>query len=402
MSSQILVINSGSSSLKYQVVDALTGIAAASGLIERIGSEGASLVHEQGGEKTCWDIEADDHTEAIRQMERVFAEVGPNLDSLELAAVGHRVVQGGYRFGAPVLIDEQAKEIIGNLSPLAPLHNPPNLDGIRAAEKVFPDLPHVAVFDTAFHMTMPPRASTYALNAEVARQHRVRRYGFHGTSHSYVSKQAAQFLGKQDSDTNLIVLHLGNGASATAVAGGASVDTSMGMTPLEGLVMGTRTGDIDPAVTMYLARAAGMTLEEIDDLYNRRSGMLGLTGHQDMRDVVEAWEAGNPAAGAGLDVYTYRLKKYIGAYFAVLGRVDALVFTAGIGENSAPVRAMSTEGLEHLGIAIDLAKNNERKAGVRDISAEGAAIRTLIIPTNEEWEIARQTLQVVRGDEDED
>src|SRR5699024_7929528 len=221
-----------------------------------------------------------------------------------------------------------------------------------------------------------------------------RRYGFHRTSPAYVAKQAALCLGKADSDTNLIVLHLGNGASATAVAGGASVDTPMGLTPLEGLVMGTRTGDIDPAATMYLARAANMTLDEIDDLINRRSGMLGLTGHQHMRDVVDAWKAGSPAAVAGLDLYADRLKKYIGSCRAVLGRVDALVFSAGIGENSADVRRLAVSGLEHLGIESDEAKNRERKPGVMDITAEGAPVRTLVIPTNEEWEIARQTLAV--------
>lgn len=397
MSAQVLVINSGSSSVKYQVVHARTGVAAASGLIERIGSPTASLKHEYEGKKTVWEIDAENHTEAIEHMQRAFNEIGPNLAEADLAAVGHRVVQGGYRFGAPVLVNDSVKSIIAELSGLAPLHNPPNLDGINAGQAAFPDLPHVAVFDTAFHMTMPPQAATYALNAEVARQHRVRRYGFHGTSHSYVSKQAAQFLGQADTDTNLIVLHLGNGASATAVAGGASVDTSMGLTPLEGLVMGTRTGDIDPAVTMYLARAAGMSLDEIDELYNRKSGMLGLTGHQDMRDVVNAANGGNPAAKAGLDLYAYRLKKYIGSYYAVLGRVDALVFTAGIGENSSEVRALATQGLEHLGIVVDPEKNYARKDGVMDITGEGASVRTLVVPTNEEWEIARQTLNTVEG-----
>lgn len=396
MSEQVLVINSGSSSVKYQVVNARTGVAAATGLIERIGNAHARLTHRSDAE-TTWEIEAADHTSAIEEMQRAFAELGPSLEDMDLVAVGHRVVQGGYRFGGPVLITEDAKSTIAELAGLAPLHNPPNLEGIRAGETAFPDLPHVAVFDTAFHMTMPARAATYALNAEVARQYRVRRYGFHGTSHSYVSKQAAQFLGQDDADTNLIVLHLGNGASATAVAGGESVDTSMGLTPLEGLVMGTRTGDIDPAATMYLARAAGMTLDEIDDLYNRKSGMLGLTGHQDMRDVVAAWRAGDAEAALGLDLYTYRLKKYIGSYFAILGRLDALVFTAGVGENAPEIREMAVAGLEHLGLEIDEEKNRERKPGVRDISAADAATRILVIPTNEEWEIARQTFAVTSG-----
>src|SRR5690625_4310415 len=401
MSAQVLVINSGSSSLKYQIVHARTGVAAASGLIERIGYEQSRITHRNNSDSTTWTIDAPDHTEAMTHMQDAFASLGPSLTDLDLVAVGHRVVQGGYRFGAPVLINDSVKTIIDELSGLAPLHNPANLDGINAAQVAFPDLPHVAVFDTAFHMTMPTRAATYAVNAEVARQYRVRRYGFHGTSHSYVSKQAAQFLGQADADTNLIVLHSGNGASATAVAGGASVDTSMGLTPLEGLVMGTRTGDIDPAVIMYLARTAGMSLDDIDDLFNRRSGMLGLTGHQDMRDVVAAWRAGNPAAEAGLELYTYRLKKYIGAYFAVLGRVDAVVFTAGIGENSPDIRQLTISGLEHLGLGIDPEKNREDKPGVLDVSADGVSVRTLVVPTNEEWEIARQTLRTVQEPSDE-
>lgn len=401
MSSQVLVINSGSSSLKYQIVHARTGVAAASGLIERIGYEQSRITHRNNSDSTTWTIDAPDHTEAMTHMQHAFTSLGPSLTDLDLVAVGHRVVQGGYRFGAPVLINDSVKTIIDELSGLAPLHNPANLDGINAAQVTFPDLPHVAVFDTAFHMTMPTRAATYALNAEVARQYRVRRYGFHGTSHSYVSKQAAQFLGQADADTNLIVLHLGNGASATAVAGGASVDTSMGLTPLEGLVMGTRTGDIDPAVTMYLARTAGMSLDDIDDLFNRRSGMLGLTGHQDMRDVVAAWRAGNPAAEAGLELYTYRLKKYIGAYFAILGRVDAVVFTAGIGENSPDIRQLTISGLEHLGLGIDPEKNHEDKPGVLDVSADGVSVRTLVVPTNEEWEIARQTLRTIQEPSEE-
>ena len=400
----VLVINSGSSSLKYQVVDATTGVAAASGLVERIGGTGGRLTHKRmpaagsdEAETTEWEVDVADHTVAIEQMQRAFAEHGPDLGEMGLAAVGHRVVQGGARFGGPVLVTDDVKRIIEDLSDLAPLHNPPNLAGIEAAQQVFSDLDHVVVFDTAFHLSMPARANTYALDAGVARQYRIRRYGFHGTSHAYVARQAAQFLGKRESEVNVIVLHLGNGASATAVAGGASVDTSMGLTPLEGLVMGTRTGDIDPAVAFYLARHAGMSVDEIDDLFNRRSGMLGLTGHQDMRDVVEAWEAGNPAAELGLDLYTYRLKKYIGSYLAILGRVDAVVFTAGVGENSAPVRLRTMSGLEHLGMGVDPVRNAERKPGIRDISADGAAERTLVIATNEEWEIARQTMTVIEA-----
>jgi acetate kinase len=327
-------------------------------------------------------------------MADAFEQHGPDLAAAGLVAVGHRVVQGGARFGHSVRVDEAALEIIEELSALAPLHNPANAAGIRVAMDTFPDLPHVAVFDTAFHLTMPEVAHTYAIDRQVAADHRIRRYGFHGTSHAYVSRQAAELLGKPLEETNVIVLHLGNGASACAVRGGVSVDTSMGLTPLEGLVMGTRSGDIDPAVVFHLARTAGMDIDAIDDLLNKRSGVLGLSGSQDMRDLVDAVEAGDADAQLALEVYCYRVRKYVGSYLAVLGRVDAIVFTAGIGENADEVRELSLRGLESLGIEVDGEANRARSKEPRDIATAASRVRVLVIPTNEELEIARDAVRV--------
>ena len=398
MSGRVLVVNSGSSSLKYQVIDAADGSALAVGLVERIGGAGGGrITHTVDGEAHRSDVDVPDHGAAMAAMTAAFAEHGPDLDAVGLVAVGHRVVQGGARFGHSVEIDDDALAIIEELSDLAPLHNPANAAGIRVAREQFPDLPHVAVFDTAFHLTMPEVAHTYAIDREVAKQHRIRRYGFHGTSHAYVSREAARMLGKAPEDVNLIVMHLGNGASACAVRGGISVDTSMGLTPLEGLVMGTRSGDIDPAVVFHLSRTAGMSTDEIDDLLNKRSGVLGLSGRQDMRDLVEAAQAGDEAASLALEIYCYRLRKYVGAYTAALGRVDAIVFTAGIGENSPEVRAGALAGLDVLGIELDDAANEARSREARDIATPGSRVRVLVVPTNEELEIARQSIEVIGG-----
>jgi acetate kinase len=326
----------------------------------------------------------------------LFAEHGPVLDASVLRAVGHRVVQGGDVFSGPALVDDDVEAAIEGLSDLAPLHNPPNLAGIRAARHAFPDAPHVAVFDTSFHQTLPPAAYTYAIDREVARAYAIRRYGFHGTSHLYVSQRTAEALGRPVEDVNTIVLHLGNGASATAVRGGRSVETSMGLTPLEGLVMGTRSGDIDPAVVFHLQRVAGMSTDEIDVLLNRRSGMLGLCGLTDMRDVHAAVAAGDEAAAVALEVYYHRIRGYVGAYYAQLGRVDAIAFTAGIGENDAVVRARSLEGLERLGIAVDPDRNAVRPRVPTVISPDGAEVTVLVVPTNEELEIAIQAVALLR------
>lgn len=401
--SVVLVINSGSSSLKYQLIEAEHGETLASGLIERIGDAiGGHARHRNettgdGGSSLEADVDVPDHAAAFDVMLEAFAAEGPSLEDRPPIAVGHRVVQGGARFFEPTVITELVKVNIDELSPLAPLHNPANLEGIEAAQRSFSDVPHVAVFDTAFHQTMPPAAYTYAIDRAMAAKHRVRRYGFHGTSHRYVSNGAAEFLGRPIEELRMIVLHLGNGASACAVSGGRSVETSMGMTPLEGLVMGTRSGDIDPAVLPYLQHRAGLDADGIDDLLNKRSGILGLGGHRDMRDLVAASEGGDDAATLALEVYTHRIRSYVGAYAAQLGRVDAIVFTAGVGENAAIVREWSLAGLEGFGVEVDVERNRERGSGARRISTDASRVAVLVVPTNEELEIARQTLAVVEA-----
>ncbi|HJX43794.1 MAG TPA: acetate/propionate family kinase, partial [Geodermatophilus sp.] len=307
----------------------------------------------------------------------------------------HRVVHGGDRFSAPVLVDDDVVRAIRELAELAPLHNPVNATGIDVARRVFPDLPHVAVFDTAFHATLPAHASTYAVPREWAREHGVRRYGFHGTSHAFVSRGAAELLGRPLGETNTVVLHLGNGASATAVAGGRSVDTSMGMTPLEGLVMGTRSGDVDPALGAHLHRVAGLGPAEVDRALNSASGMLALAGTNDLREVHRRIADGDDAAALALDVFCHRVRRYVGAFMAVLGRTDAIAFTGGIGENDAVVRARSLAGLEPLGITLDADRNGARAPGARRVSADGSPVAVLVVPTDEELEMARQTVELL-------
>lgn len=371
---QVFVVNSGSSSLKYQLVNVETGEAPVSGLIERIGEPGS---------------DAPDHEAA---MTRALAELGDNHD---IVAVGHRVVHGGTVFTTATVIDDQVEKQIDELSVLAPLHNPANLVGIRAARKALPAVPQVAVFDTAFHRTLPPEAYTYAIDAELANRFGVRRYGFHGTSFKFVSETAAEFLERPLGSLKMIVLHLGNGASACALDGGVSIDTSMGMTPLEGLVMGTRSGDIDPSVLGHLHRQAGLGFEALDELLNRRSGLLGLAGTGDMRDVQKAAESGDDRAGAALAVYLHRIRTYVGAYIAQLGGVDAIVFTAGVGEHSALVRERSLAGLSALGISVDSARNSSSTKDARRISPDESPVSVLVVPTNEELEIARQSVAAI-------
>lgn len=392
--STVLVVNSGSSSIKYQLVDPAAGRAVASGLVERIGEKTGAVKHKHGDETTTRQQPIADHEEGMRIVLDLFDEVGPSLHDAHVVAVGHRVVQGGSVFDGPALIDDEVVAQIDALSPLAPLHNPAHITGIRVARQLLPDVPHVAVFDTAFFRTLPPESSTYAIDAKVAAAHQVRRYGAHGTSHQFVSREVARFLDRPLEDLNQIVLHLGNGASASAVAGGHAVDTSMGLTPLEGLVMGTRSGDIDPAVVFHLHRNAGMSIDEIDDLLNRRSGIKGISGENDFRALHSLVQSGDESAQLALDVYVHRLKKYIGAYYAVLGRLDALTFTAGVGENDQKVRAMACAGLEPLGIVLDPERNAGR-GGARVISADDSAVTVLVVPTNEELAIARQALEVV-------
>ena len=390
MTQHVLVINSGSSSIKYQLIDVDAEHAAAAGVIERIGEATAQATHTGQDGTTTTEPVVPDHETGMDLVLRLFEQHGPHLNPATLRAVGHRVVQGGDVFAEPAIIDDHTCEVIEDLSDLAPLHNPPNLAGIHAARKAFPDTPHVAVFDTSFHQTLPEAAYTYAIDRDVATKNKIRRYGFHGTSHKYVSELTAELIGKPLEETNTIVLHLGNGASATAVRGGRSVETSMGLTPLEGLVMGTRSGDIDPAVVFHLQRVAGMSTDDIDTLLNRRSGMLGLAGLTDMRDVHAADEAGDQAANTALAVYYHRIKTYVGAYYAHLGHVDAITFTAGIGENDAELRGKSLAGLERLGITIDPERNAQRSREPRTISPEGAEVTVLVVPTNEELEIARE------------
>lgn len=391
----VLVINSGSSSIKYQLVDATSGDALASGIVERIGLEVGKVKHEGPNGATVLEQPVPDHETGMRLVLGLFEEQGPQLREEDLTAVGHRVVQGGDVFDGPAVIDDAVLAQIDELSPLAPLHNPANVAGIEAARHAFPNIPHVAIFDTAFHRTMPPAAYTYAIDEQVAKEFKIRRYGAHGTSHLYVSRATAEFLGRPLEELNTIVLHLGNGASASAVRGGACIDTSMGLTPLEGLVMGTRSGDIDPAVLFHLARVGGYTIDQLDELLNRKSGMLGLSGYTDMRDVHDAVAAGDERVKTALDVYYHRIKGYVGKYYAELGRVDAITFTAGIGENDDIVRLNALAGLERLGIQVDPERNAGRIKEPTVISPDGAEVTVLVIPTNEELEIARQSVAAI-------
>jgi acetate kinase len=394
MTRSVFVINAGSSSLKYQLVDVDSGEALATGLIERIGETTGEARHEAPGiERVTERRVITDHEHAFGWVLQQLDRHGPDLHGANLIGIGHRVVQGGARFDRAVAIDDDVAQQIDDLAPLAPLHNPANLQGIRSARATFPGHPHVAVFDTAFHLTIPPAAHRYAIDASVAAEHRIRKYGFHGTSHQYVSRRMAELLGRPLDEVNTIVLHLGNGASATAVRGGRSVETSMGMTPLAGLVMGTRSGDIDPGVIFHLHREAGMSVDAIDALLNKRSGLLGMTGTGDMRDVRQAADAGIPRAVEALEIVAHRLRGTVGAYLAHLGRTDAIAFTAGIGENSAPMRADALAGLEGLGIVLDPERN--AGSGERRISADGSAIEVWVVPTNEELEIARQVAELV-------
>jgi acetate kinase len=398
---KILVINTGSSSIKYQLFDMTDETVLATGMAERIGSDAATLSHTataaDGTRKTIKITENLDHARGLVRIAALLTDEthGVINDTSDIAAVGHRVVHGGESFQDPRVINQDVLDEIEKNTPLAPLHNPANLTGIRVAGSVFPAASQVAVFDTAFHQTLPRQAYMYALPHDLYDTHRVRRYGFHGTSHAYVANKAAEFLNTPLDRLNLITLHLGNGASAAAIRNGSSVDTSMGLTPLEGLVMGTRTGDTDPAIPFFLSRHLDMSLDDIDTLFNRQSGLKGLCGENDMRTVLAKAAAGDDRARLALEVYTYRIKKYIGAYFAVLGRVDALVFTGGIGENAPAVRERCCRDLSGLGIAIEPVRNNAKDPPLRQISPAGRPVSVLVVPTDEELEIARQTREKV-------
>jgi len=393
----VLIVNSGSSSFKYQLLDVEAATPLASGLVERIGEPRGVATHTvtiDGREETfIEELAIPDHRAGFAAMLDAFGAHGPSLDEAEPLAVGHRVVHGGARYFAPTPITPEVEQGIDELSVLAPLHNPGALQGITAAKVAFPALPHVAVFDTAFHQTLPPAAHTYAIDKELAAAHRVRRYGFHGTSHKFVSEAAAAFLGRPIEDLRQIVFHLGNGASVSAVDGGRSVETSMGMTPLEGLVMGTRSGDIDPAVLFQLARRANQSIADLDELLNKRSGLFGLAGVSDMRDVQRRAAEGDADAELALAVYIHRLRAYAGAYLAQLGGADVISFTAGVGENNALVRREAMATLGFAGIEIDPERNESSARGTRIISTDTSRVTVLVVPTNEELEIGRQTLQ---------
>ncbi|MFD5868587.1 acetate kinase [Corynebacterium sp. NPDC060344] len=394
MSRHALVVNSGSSSVKFQLVDPskpATEPPYVSGLVERIGEDNGTIVLKVGGEKIEVTEPISDHADGLGKAFQLMDDNGCGPHSVEIAAVGHRVVHGGKLFSKPQLIDEQIIGMIRDLIPLAPLHNPANIVGIEEARKLLPDVPHVAVFDTGFFHDMPPAAALYPINAEVAAEHAVRRYGFHGTSHEYVSGQVPELLGKDPREVNQITLHLGNGASCAAVRGGQAVDTSMGMTPLAGLMMGTRTGDIDPGIIFHLYRQ-GMSIDEIDNLCNRQSGLKGVSGVNDFRVLQERMDDNDPDAWAAYQMYVHQLRRYIGSYMLILGRLDVIAFTAGVGENHVGIRRDSMAELENFGIKIDPERNAGPNDGPRVISTDDSTVTVMVVPTNEELAIAQYAM----------
>lgn len=391
-----LVINCGSSSLKYQLFDMSDESVLAKGLVERIGLPGSVLIHRPGEKKVEIDAEIENHSKAIALVIDALIDkdhgVLKSLD--EISSVGHRVVHGGETFSGSVLINEDVKEALRVNSELAPLHNPPNIMGIEACEELMPNIPQVGVFDTAFHQTMPAEAYIYALPYEFYEKYKVRRYGFHGTSHRYITERAVEMLGKPMEKTKIITCHLGNGASLTAVKGGKSVDTSMGLTPLEGLVMGTRSGDIDPAIIEFIMNKENIDITQMNNILNKKSGVLGISGvSSDFRDIEEEANKGNKRAQLALDRFAYVVKKYIGSYVAAMDGVDAIVFTAGLGENSASMRDAICSGLSFLGIEIDQANNNLRGEEI-EITTAKSTTKVFVIPTNEELMIARDTVEI--------
>jgi acetate kinase len=377
----VLVLNAGSSSLKYQLVVPETAEVRAKGIIERIGEAGSSIA---------------DHDAAVRAMEDELTTFGVDFDTVGLRAVGHRVVHGGPDFSDPTIIDDHVLDEIKDLIPLAPLHNPGAVSGIEAARAEF-DVPHVAIFDTAFFSTLPAAAATYAIPRDLAEKYRIRRYGFHGTSHQFVSRATAELVGRDLGALNQIVLHLGNGCSASAVRGGVAVETSMGLTPLQGLVMGTRSGDVDPGLHTFLHNELGMSIGDIDTLLNKQSGLKGLAGVNDFRELEERRGAGDDLAQLAFEVYVHRLKHYLGAYLALLGQLDVLSFTAGVGENSPALRAAVVDGLDGLGFQVDPELNAENSKVARIISPNGAPIKIAVVPTNEELAIARETAALLES-----
>ncbi len=393
----IFVLNCGSSSLKYKLYAMENEQVLAEGRVERIGQENAVITHQSTGkEKISNTMPILEHTVAIQECLNLLThpELGVIKNVSEIDAIGHRVVHGGESFSDSVLINERTKEILDSLAELAPLHNPANVMGIRAAEKIMPKTPQVAVFDTAFHSTIPPHGYLYAIPYSIYQRYKVRRYGFHGTSHKYVSQRTAEIMGKDIASLKIISCHLGNGASIAAIEGGKSVDTSMGFTPLEGLMMGTRSGDIDPGAIFYIMRKEGLSLHEIDSMLNKHSGLYGIAGVSDMRDIEKGIEEGDKLCKVAFDVYEYRIRKYIGSYVAAMNGVDAIVFTAGIGENTPAMRSKLIANLPYLGITIDEANNKKRGEDI-EISTPESSVRVFVIPTDEELVIARDTSDIV-------
>ncbi|MCX8029571.1 MAG: acetate kinase [Brevinematales bacterium] len=389
---KVLVINSGSSSIKYQLIETSTGEALLKGLVDRVGNIGATNSYTLNDEKVKEDVLARDHKEAIQIVVKIILS-----NNLQVDAIGHRVVHGGHKFFESVLINEEVIEYIREFGKLAPLHNPPNLIGILACKDVLPDVPQVAVFDTAFHQTMPPENYLYAIPMKYYEIHRIRRYGFHGTSHRYVTQKTAELLNIDINSINLITCHLGNGASITAVKQGKSYDTSMGFTPLEGLIMGTRSGDIDPSIPLFIMDREGLSLSEMDRILNKESGILGITSmSNDMRVIEEEYGKGNERAILAFNMYCNRIRKYIGAYFFELKKVDGIVFTAGVGENSSLTRKKVLEGLEDIGIEIDDEANNKTIRGQSGvISKPSSKVKVIVMPTNEELAIALDTERIL-------
>jgi acetate kinase len=397
---KILVINCGSSSIKFQLINMETGTVLAKGLLERIAIPGSVLNYYQGEKKHVITRDVANHEDGIQLIVSHLTAAGTGVirDKSEIFAVGHRVVHAGEKFNGTVPVTAAVLAALKECIPLAPLHNPPNITGIEACQKILPGIPMAGTFDTAFHQTMPEKAYIYPLPYEYYRQHKIRRYGFHGTSHFYVAKQGAKALGRKLEDLKIITCHLGNGSSMAAIRNGISVDTSMGYTPLEGLVMGTRCGDIDPAIPLIMQRTMGMSHEQVDAVLNRKSGILGISEvSSDMRDINEKADAGHPQARLALEIFAYRIKKYIGAYIAAMNGADLVIFTAGIGERGREERQMILEDMESLGIEFDPQANQEAFGKLGTISKPGSRVRVMVIPTNEELEIAEQTLKVIQN-----
>ncbi len=399
---KILVINAGSSSLKYQLLNMEDEAVMATGIVERIGETVGNLTHKaypdtDAEKKVAKEEEIKDHKIAMHMVLDLItgSEAGVIKDPKEIDAIGHRVVQGGEAFTSACVVDNSVKVAIADNNPLAPLHNPANLMGIEVAEELFPGTPNVAVFDTEFHSSMPPKAFLYALPYDYYKELRIRRYGFHGTSHKYVCNKVAELMGKKVDEINVITVHLGNGCSMAAIEKGKCMDTSMGMTPLAGVMMGTRSGDIDPAIVSYIAESKNIGIDEMDNILNKQSGLKGICGLNDMRDIHSAVANGDEMAKLALDMFAYRVKKYIGSYTAVLGSIDAIVFTAGIGENDDVTRAAICQNFSGLGIEMDFDKNNGRKGEPTPVHTDASKVQVWVIPTNEELQIAQESMALL-------